>query len=814
MPYPIFADGEWLWSQAPGATDLPVPSGIVRKATDGDWGFGRSWTDTADLVPSNVRVNRADRAERDLNLNVAGGVVRKVATEGDWGFGRVWHPTARVSKNVMGYRLPEPPLPTSENVGGPAESSSPVPAHPAPLPRHSPAEHPHHASHSNRNPFRLAPFVVSEFQHLLHRDSGGGDATSARHGGHGAGVRHADEAQLSDAGPPATHAPASAHPAMSAETLASGWEGAPVDQRFSDFYMQSKASFTAGVEESAIEAIHGIPHHHAGGGGDGLISGQLADMAASAEEELRRSRLRYRRRGGDDDGGGGGGLEGDEDSEVGSTNHVFLSEEEEREREYNQAEVFGCADLRQLLTWKREGCDASATGVYQPRSNAVNGPPQVAQVVALGIQDSMAGEHPLVAQGDAAPSVAHGASVHLRGGGNPLSAIPGRSRYEHDGCPAVCARAIEDYEPVIVSAGGEFGEIIVWTSLSSGARPLLLASVLPRGSVKWSTPFPIVSRRVGSIILSPTILNDEAHGELLLAFKWLPSDSEPPMTLMMTSRDGGVNWGLPVTLAENHNEWVGAGNAAATVLVTPTSVFLFPGKMGTVLDLNKPVTDLGSGHENTGGVVLPGWMRSNPAIITLEDKSVFAVFPAMRSMYLHQSRSPDGGKTWTRPGMTSLPRFAYGLRMALLRETNVIAAVFVNSVHPGGLDTQPAKGWPLSVALSLDHGATWPFVRDVEPGGVVDCSLMPRLPGQLGPSYSNVEIMATPAGFAVSYHYWRDTIKIVELPQSWVEHGGTVGVFKGSEHRGRVHLASDGLLESGSDMLDTSCPYVQGDLPT
>ena len=70
---------------------------------------------------------------------------------------------------------------------------------------------------------------------------------------------------------------------------------------------------------------------------------------------------------------------------------------------------------------------------------------------------------------------------------------------------------------------------------------------------------------------------------------------------------------------------------------------------------------------------------------------------------------------------------------------------------------------PLTVALSVDDGASWECARDVETGG-----------GEM--SYPS--IVQTPDGtIHLSYTYRRDTIKYTVLTEGWVRQGGAYQGF-------------------------------------
>jgi hypothetical protein len=87
---------------------------------------------------------------------------------------------------------------------------------------------------------------------------------------------------------------------------------------------------------------------------------------------------------------------------------------------------------------------------------------------------------------------------------------------------------------------------------------------------------------------------------------------------------------------------------------------------------------------------------------------------------------------------------------------------------------------PLSVALSLDGGSTWPYVRDIEEGrpGYGLAEQTPKEPGR--EEYSYPSILQTHDGeILVAFTYRRQTIKVVSITENWIKQRGTDGEFTG-----------------------------------
>jgi len=98
----------------------------------------------------------------------------------------------------------------------------------------------------------------------------------------------------------------------------------------------------------------------------------------------------------------------------------------------------------------------------------------------------------------------------------------------------------------------------------------------------------------------------------------------------------------------------------------------------------------------------------------------------------------------------------------------------------------------MSVALSIDDGKTWPWVRDVDIGQDVPQGKIPNTMAGSDVSdeqktffqhlfdYSYPSIIETPDGVIhMSYTFRRRTIKYVNFEESWIKGGSTLGIFTG-----------------------------------
>jgi predicted neuraminidase len=119
----------------------------------------------------------------------------------------------------------------------------------------------------------------------------------------------------------------------------------------------------------------------------------------------------------------------------------------------------------------------------------------------------------------------------------------------------------------------------------------------------------------------------------------------------------------------------------------------------------------------------------------------------------------------------------------LLKDNSLILAF--NNMNSGPIRGKPRASArkPLSIALSEDSGATWPWVRDIETGSAASApDGSPR--GRGDDDYSYPSVLQDPTGkIVVAYTYRRETIKVVRFDKDWIKNGGTNGMFKGDSTR-------------------------------
>ena len=168
-----------------------------------------------------------------------------------------------------------------------------------------------------------------------------------------------------------------------------------------------------------------------------------------------------------------------------------------------------------------------------------------------------------------------------------------------------------------------------------------------------------------------------------------------------------------------------------------------------------------------------------PSLLRLAPHRFIAFFRSRFADWIYKSESSDGCK-WSPPIPTQLPNNNASVQAALLRNGHIVMAF--NNINATDKRSKPASAErkPLSVALSIDGGKTWPWVRDVEtgmPGNDAEYDL-PEKAGHDEYSYPSIK-QGTEGNLHMSYTFRRATIKYVTFSEQWIKQGGTIGRFKG-----------------------------------
>ncbi len=311
----------------------------------------------------------------------------------------------------------------------------------------------------------------------------------------------------------------------------------------------------------------------------------------------------------------------------------------------------------------------------------------------------------------------------------------------------------------------------------------IVMSRLPNGSHRW-TETRLIDRRDGYSYQNP-VLFQQPDGMLDLYHTEQVADAGEANSniLHLTSQDNGLTWTQPSILFDKPGSFT-----RHPVVVLPNRDWILPIDIMTSRGIgegsatNYSVTELSSDRGRTWKeCVMAGSMgKVQPSVVLLGDGRLLAFLRSRASDFIYRSTSTDGC-IWTPAAATVLPNNNASVQLFRLNDGHVVLAFNNSSVTHHGATASDGLRKPLSVALSLDDGKTWPYVRDIETGrpvyGIQEQK--PKTPGR--EEYSYPSIMQSRDGrIYVAFTYRRQTIKVVSFREDWIRRGGTVGEYKGS----------------------------------
>ena len=112
-----------------------------------------------------------------------------------------------------------------------------------------------------------------------------------------------------------------------------------------------------------------------------------------------------------------------------------------------------------------------------------------------------------------------------------------------------------------------------------------------------------------------------------------------------------------------------------------------------------------------GVVRLGGVGCQEPGVVELKDGRIYMIIRTSLG-YIYQSRSSDGGDTWSEPVPTLLRSPAAPASIRRIPKTGELLMIWNNS--------PTARRAPLTSAISRDEGETWINLNDIEPDSVAN----------------------------------------------------------------------------------------------
>ncbi len=292
------------------------------------------------------------------------------------------------------------------------------------------------------------------------------------------------------------------------------------------------------------------------------------------------------------------------------------------------------------------------------------------------------------------------------------------------------------------------GDILcVWYAGSKEGAPdvALLGARLGPQSREWTTP-RIVHDTPGRCDGNP-VLFSSPFGSLWLFWAVMTGQGWDTCILRAKiSGETGHSWDPPVTIQETPG-W----------MVRNKPVTLRNGEMILPLYDERDwhsfmLASIDAAHWEPRGDIRTQTGCIQPSLVERSAGSLLCLMrrgPQDPERRLWQSASYDGGRTWTAPERAPLPNPNSAAEMVRLASGH-LALAFNNS---------PDERTPLSLALSLDDGRNWRYVRNLE-----------EEPDEY--SYPAI-IQARDGRIHVTYTWKRQQIKHVTVDEEWIREGGS-----------------------------------------
>ncbi|QYN47108.1 exo-alpha-sialidase [Gilliamella sp. ESL0405] len=268
------------------------------------------------------------------------------------------------------------------------------------------------------------------------------------------------------------------------------------------------------------------------------------------------------------------------------------------------------------------------------------------------------------------------------------------------------------------------------------------------------------------------------------------------------SHDFGETWGPIKTLLEDPNKGI---FIRQPITVMPNGDWLLP----VFYCIAKP-GEKWVGSYDTSGVMISKdngktWLNVDVPnslgcvhmnILLLKDNSLYALFRSRWADNIYACRSTDGGYHWSTPIATNLPNNNSSIQATVLNNGH-IALVFnqssakdaiarrislydeiedescANKKEAEIIDGQKNAFWgapraPMSLAISMDNGETWPYIRHLDEGD--GYCMTNNSKDSLNREFSYPTIKQSSDGkLHIAYTYFRMAIKYVVIDENWVK---------------------------------------------
>ena len=347
--------------------------------------------------------------------------------------------------------------------------------------------------------------------------------------------------------------------------------------------------------------------------------------------------------------------------------------------------------------------------------------------------------------------------------------------------------------------------LLVWFSngAEGGDGVGIVSSTLAPGALQWSRPAMVTSEPMRSAQNPVAFYEESGDVVRLLHTSQVSFEGQGTSEVrMVESHDRGFTWKAPVVVFSDPGAFV----KNQLLRSADDKEWLLP-MYYTPTGFLGHETQYSAVHRSSDGGRT--WQKFDmegtlgrcvqPTVVRLRSGRLRAWFRSRDADFIYVADSEDDGRTWSAPRATDLPNNNSGIQAAMLASGAVV--MLFNNLQG------PFSRFPLTAALSLDEGATWPHLRDLEPAAAAVGSSRRRLRDQEeeereeeqeeggkedeeedeegteggGGEYSYPSVIQSRDGFIhISYTFRRESIRYARVTEEWIKKGATIGAFKGS----------------------------------
>lgn len=323
-------------------------------------------------------------------------------------------------------------------------------------------------------------------------------------------------------------------------------------------------------------------------------------------------------------------------------------------------------------------------------------------------------------------------------------------------------------------------------------------SRLVKGSGRWSDAIKLSDDPTRSE-QNPVLFLDPDNVLWLLYTAQKSGNQDTAIVRYRQSMDFGQNWGPIATLLDQPGTFI-----RQPVVVLTNGDWLLPvfycrtqpgekwvgNNDDSVVKISR---DKGKSWRDVAVPDSTGCVHMN--ITLLKDGSLLALYRSRWADHIYQSRSHDGGQSWSAPLATELPNNNSSIQVTTLangdlalvfnamsaegaseRRTSLydeiededdVAVTAAPVIHSGKTAFWGAPRAPMTLAISRDGGKSWPFWRNLDEG---DGYCMTNNSQQkLNREFSYPSIKQGLNGeLHIAYTYFRQAIKYVRVEEEWV----------------------------------------------